>query len=1183
MAENDYSYRTPYIPGYGRDYDPRSMEGPYGPYGAAPPPFHVQWAPRPSYMPSPISMDPMMSASSMFNVRQQPDSFLGGIGNLMPMFAGPLSQFMPGLSSLFQSGAATYNGAPTFLFKTNFNRDMGMSSFGTLFMRNNTAAGGAFGSAGADINRRRWRGTLGSASAGDTAMMADQILAGVLPGIWNGFDNFMGYDRGAAENVFGGVGGIRAMAGMRALMGGTRGLMNPLGEDFNSMRQAAALTGANLVAETMYGRFDEATGRSYLGLAKNTDVFGATERAMSMIVERALEGNANAVIERDAEGNVMRRGRLGDLYNLQQRAGSAGELLERGDNRTAAETEEFRALLDQLRGEGYLNREVEGRRETVARNEDVTKDVIDRAVTEIKGALTAGTKDFARTVTQAVDSMKDLFGNEDAAMDALDILTGGAGFRNSEVARRIQDRVDDLKILGMNAGLAPNQIGEQVSGILGALGAGRTGIGRGTAWNGSMALDLSRMFMSTMPYSDSRTQQALLQAQQEFANANSDSNSYILSTILASMNQSGQLSDEEFNALGGFLKTGRIEGVNQLMGLVETRMGVTHEGFLSMMNDRALIDTMGAGLRPEYAGKASALNAAAMEAEMGRFGRSGTARSGLNRLSMNARAAGFSSDRISGTRDVARFGVLRGAISGTASGTALDREHARNMERFGGDEGKAARATLEWARMNEILEQSGIGADKISDTMYAMESAGTDQLRAMLGGVAVANEGGFLGDLATRYGSLVATGPDEDRRTFNAETLGQIGSALRGMNGDRRIMNISGFGEKMKVFQGYLDQGNVGKAADELDRIFKQALDDKEITEEQYRMVQDRLGRQYRTTDVVGREKRDNDVIAAARRNQDVGKYFAGVSSDEARNAMADLVLNYDRMKQGGNATEEQLAAQRRLMQAMQEAENARRGGDAEKIARAIESGDVSQLMDVLRNGNITPEAYQAALAELAGGAEDMFATSADLTSARLEDVVSGKEGTRAERELKFLKGAGSRLGLSGLRKMSEEDLGKYAGIIGADASEYGALVKTAGDASLSAEERFEAEKKRLELEKKSLTDKANELGGDKREGESDEDFANRKALAYGYQTAAAKRGAQLESIGGPNGPGAAEWAAYADREAKLAEEKENSSLSLEEIVKKIADIVPQLESIAKSTAQTATNTTPGNAREGTN
>lgn len=937
---------------------------------------------------------------------------------------------------LMQRGAT---GAMEPVFNTQFRWDnRGTTLFQNALIAQQAAASGAMGAGGATTkgSSEAWRGIGSAFGADDPNMPAVRTFLSVLGGVGDPVQaarSLMGYDSGTAARMFSGSHGVRVMSGLNALRGGgagagAAGLMDPFGDDFTMMRAATAYNATDLVNRTMYGTFDANGMYAGQGIEKSADVNGASERLVGEIVSRSLQDNAtlfmrdmNAVDE-NGRPRMTVAGRLGELFNERNRLLEARNLGDRvardyGDGsdiagiigRSAAGQdvsdeergklpEYAREILDELKGSGMTLKDVGSRLE------------------KVETSIHEGTRDLVKSVTSTVDSMRDLFGSESAAASALDRITGGAGFTSSEVAQRVRDRIDDMKILGMNAGMAPEQVGAVLGSVIGSVESGRTGIAAGTGFTGQMALEMGNLFMETMPTGSRKRQQDVANAYSEYARSNASSRSFGASTILAAMRDSGAVDDDTYQRLRDQLSSGDPHRFNEAVRNMAAMRGMSERDFMSMITDKVVVDSVGAGMSQEAQADAARINADAMRGEMSRLYTVGRGRAERTKSVGMATSLGIGRNEVSAAEESGRYNAMAQLL--TEGGRKDDADELRaqlgeNLRKYG-DRDAAVRATMEWANRRGIIDQLG------PEAASRVSRAGTDAVNALVSREAVSTAGE---DSLTR---LVSGDGGNGVRTVMAGGLGQLANEIERMSGSGELWDAGGkridASSDISKIRDMLSSGDVSGAEKAINSLYS-LLGGR---------TRNRLQAGLRnitlmTPEQIRKIQNEHDLIAEALEDKETAGFFNGVTSPEARKVLAEQARRLREAKAAG-ADPETMA---RLRAQLREKQNELRDsgkGDRERLVAAVAKGDLGALVDVFRNGNIPKEVFQQALQQAGlslDGIEGLtMSTDAELLSADMRGA-----GTFDER-MDILTGAASNLSAVDMAGLGDEGLSAYASVL---------------------------------------------------------------------------------------------------------------------------------------------------------
>jgi len=441
------------------------------------------------------------------------------------------------------------------------------------------------------------RGVMGTGSGmenvvgGMAAPMINQLLT-----------QLTGYDVGSSANLVN-ARSMNMVSGMRALRGGFRvgaSIADVLGKDFENERNMAgtlAFSGAQRLA---WNIDDQGRIRG-----RNRNANGASESLVANILTRAIETGAIDEGFRDLSGDNLaaynkiveglppemrerlqgRAPRFSDVSELQtglfrQQDEKTNRIKALNRNRDT-----LRARLGDLKSAGVSedNDKYKAVQDQISKIDTQTGQLNAelRAVSSQLGALggvmaTAG-NDLVKSVTATVDSLKDLYGDETKAAQALAQMTNGEGLTNKTLAKQIKRAADEYKLTALTAGVDPAKAGEYLSRNLQNMGA-QWGTNRitGSTAMGQLALDMSTMAMrGAAGISNPAEKKRYLDAESEMAADVGQSEGFRAKSMLEYARQEGMFGGREdlLKQIDTLMKSTDSRDFQKAKRLIQTVLG----------------------------------------------------------------------------------------------------------------------------------------------------------------------------------------------------------------------------------------------------------------------------------------------------------------------------------------------------------------------------------------------------------------------------------------------------------------------------------------------------------------------------------------------------------------------------------------------------------------------------------
>lgn len=941
------------------------------------------------------------------------DNFFGPIGSLV-------STMVPGLSTTGPDGQ------PIPVFKTNFRaKNTGMTGLQNMQMRQNQRA---FSQATIDqqnVMGRDWGTLFGQNSLLNSAIenssmgqgMKDgaHMLMGLLGSPMGAkiaqpmLNSLLGYDRGAGASVINQKSPWMTAAYMRntymrngaALQETSNGyqtldtlndmpLYNPFSEDATKTRAALAGIASKTTQDVMWN-----------GNVKRDGVHGASEAFVADIISNAIgSGYADKIMHERGGPSIQqmvdeRKNKQDEVNTLTQRQSEASRLLEeanaRGDTETAMRmTVELGDLAEKLK-EAQSGFEEAGKK------------------------LSEGMKPLVESVTNVTSYLKDFYGDESAAREALDNLTGGQGSRDKGAADRLRDNLNEITALGAMAGLDPSVTGSILESTRHALGQNGSNLAKNSGSHGAQAIGFTKDLLMELIGSGLDPKEAgdQINAHNEAVAEwdQSRAKKVIVSLLHARQNGlfAGNEGQNEFAELMDLATSGSVEDLDNVIRKFGTKYFGSEEQFKEAMENAQDMATYEKDLDLDETGESHRLLDEARRRarfnEMDRKSDDAGYTADEKRQIRALRQAGISQDEIDkavGTSDFLSMSkILNGdddalyksalqslgidtdkgdvvtdenaqkakelaASWSKQSKTAsrmLNREYELALKEIGGDpnDPETQRKAMEMA--SRAFDQKGY-RDMLStdfqDYLYNGRAQDRgEELRALeffdnRANGTIADKGGFFTSVgaADEYGLT--------RASMSAATqdmvqqLYQLGGAAKTKGGES--VDPKQIAEFQDKFKKLMESGKYEEARD-LASGFVGNLDDDTRS-----VLEAKLKKEtYRTTSQIEATAQADDRVQKVEQEREMATTMGNMSED-AKRKYIELVEKRKRTVD----PEEMKNIDEQLKTMREEAEKQSKS-DAEKIIEAAQSGDLKKFMEIFKNGNADLESFFTAIKQIAG------------------------------------------------------------------------------------------------------------------------------------------------------------------------------------------------------------------------
>lgn len=729
---------------------------------------------------------------------------------------------------------------------------------------------------------------------GHISSPGDPIGALLAPMLDKAITALTGYDVGSSMNVVNAQ-SMGMATGMRALYGGagTVGrMMDVLSSDFADTRAAVSSSLFSATQGLTWKR--DPDGRI---LGRNKDVNGASESLVARILMDSLKnGDLGSSFESPAltteKGNAFQgvKDALADFEGLQE------ELPEEQTFSNLMRTQETlvrrnRENAEELRNTGIQLSKAKAGGDTreIAKLEDEEKKLqekgkaIAKAMDAVNRGIEEAGKDIVKAVTATVDSLKDLYGDEDKAAQALKALTNGRGMTNVDTAKTIKKAVDEYKLTAVAAGMDPRMAGQFLNSTVGNITSQwSTDLMTDNGMTGQLALALStRAVRGAAGIRDERERN-------RFVNAYSGMAAEVGSSEGFKARAMYQYMVENEGRFGFAEGTGTRTEIEKLLKSSDTRnfarakelifsaygRGSKAIGRETFEDEQAMAEIM-----EDITDKKSVADWTANKNvdELNRVMGTASRQSQQNEMATRLGEAGWTmTDLEPGLREADNT-VIKGIIG---ENTTLSRYFAE-LEKA--DPRTAGAKFLATAKLTE--EQR--------DAIYAASNKGRMDYMEGVGNATVdinTDDKTFFKDV----GAVGASGK------LNVLSLGESGRDLfKLLDGDKVLYaDQEGLREKRTGFEKYLKSGNASEAAKIVADIYNKA--------EFKDVIKDSLGdREYRTDDVVKvdekvREEWQGKVKAAREKIKtelsDLGKKSDLTKEDKQRKAALEEQLKQNEL-----------------------------------------------------------------------------------------------------------------------------------------------------------------------------------------------------------------------------------------------------------------------------------------------
>ena len=570
---------------------------------------------------------------------REDDNFFGPIGNL-------IAGFIPGLTSVDDTGRKTP------ILKTNFNwKPSGMSSFAHARMRSNKrVVDSALTSQQAGM-AQSWGSLFGEGSVLDNMVqslapnseMAEQgraVLGMLGSPVVSQFampfmNSLLGYDRGVSANMANKFSNPLAAAYLSQR--GRAGQVDPFGPEFEQLKKAFASNITSGVQNAMYD-----------GVLKKDLVHGASENLVTQIMGDAFRS-------KDADKFLKDKGLSVDSVT-KERTDIDTKISEITRKRTRTQQEYEEA---EKRGDTSAMRQLK----LLEDSYDKDLEQLSKQLEDLGKKIGEAMEPLIDSVTGVVDSLKDFYGSEEEAKQALDKLTGGKGSRDKAVADRVSDQMLDLKILSGMAGMDPRVAGRFLEENRQALAsASPSRLATGSMYQGSMAMAFTNDFMKQIIGlgGDPRKAGLMMEAQTQSAKAYGNSETHDLSIMLEAARKGGTIDEETYDRVYRLLETGNYADLDRAKNLLGSAGFGSRKELERMRKNRSVMAQMESDLDEEATQRISTLGIAARNNELSRFSQRAAYAAGETSMTSALRESGVETREINDRVGTADFdAVLR--------------------------------------------------------------------------------------------------------------------------------------------------------------------------------------------------------------------------------------------------------------------------------------------------------------------------------------------------------------------------------------------------------------------------------------------------------------------------------------------------------------------------------------------
>ena len=337
--------------------------------------------------------------------------------------------------------------------------------------------------------------------------------------------------------------------------------------------------------------------------------------------------------------------------------------------------------------------------------------LIDRSVEKI-------TEERTRSVTRLVESIKDLVGSDENAMQAVKQLTGGAyaGPDSQNAANTIAAQLAHIKTVGRQGGLSNQAMGMMLSEASGSIGESFAGesYGRGfgqSAASGALAMGrFQREVNATVGRTGIDAQQAHA-AQRWRENDLQNSTMYRTAQLLEYSRQNGDLDDSEYSRIRGLLESGNRDTMTKGMeDLLRRRFGSVANG-MEFLNNNAYMERVQSSLTTESGVNATNILNTSMTREdrgdMATMGNLGVWRRYSSALEDAGADSQYVEDEATSEEFNAVARVLGGEHGDPRASALLNARYRAALENNGGDVNAAKAEALSYFNSNIKKNLSG--------------------------------------------------------------------------------------------------------------------------------------------------------------------------------------------------------------------------------------------------------------------------------------------------------------------------------------------------------------------------------------------------------------------------------------------------------------------------------------------
>lgn len=923
--------------------------------------------------------------SPAFSLEPEEDNFFGPIGEMV-------ARMVPGLGTTGKDGEFSP------VFKTNFRmQDSGMSGFSHLLAEQNK-----YSRAAADRSQKRemdraWAGMFGDDSAVqkaiDASPMSDSQKAQAHrfasfmgspmgSGIGQQLTNqLLGYDRGVSSGIMHNQ-SYRMAAGMGNYFGGNDGtgvhgqmftnnemgglnmhMIDPFSRDFADTRASLASVGDAAVQRLMYD-----------GYLKKGNMHGASETLVSQVLSDAMaSGDLNEALG----------GNLGELVNEHKRT-------QRNIDSTTARKEEAQEKLKEAKERG--DTKAQDKLEQEIKKYDDQLKVLEHDMDHLAQLVADAAEPLIEAVDGVVSSLKDFYGDETEAKRALDALTGGRGSKDRAVAERVNRQVDEIKMLGVMAGVDPSTMGAHLMDTLGnySKSSGRgSSLGIESTANGYMALEMEKLFAKQIAGAggDPRKQDEIMRAQQGYAKVAGKSQGDDFTTLLVAAKKNGAFEgrEEDYEMLKQLATTGRNEDFQKAWNMLGTIGYGSVQGMQDFRKNRAAMAMAKAGFNDQESAEKAELFANMHVNEVGRMGVEGAYSAKDKQQIYGLTGAGLSKSAIDRQVGADDFDAIMSSLSeigddpgASTAKEAMQREYEAALEKFKNDpnreeKAKQAAANAYHTKHNKFL--SSESRDTVRQASAEARSAALERQSNFTD-----ENGNERNVRASKFMERIgAAGSDHkvSRAAMSAVSknmfafLNENKSIVKDKNGN--ALDPRALAKEQKEINKLIEEGKGEEAAARIEKL-RAGLD-----ESSQAMLDAGIGKgnkAYRTTDTIRNEKETKGYLDELMKNKEIAKKMNGMSEDDRF-----LYAKYHRELTAAvdPKQKEQIMENMKALEKKAE-ENAK--GDGTKLVDAIQSGDMQKFMEIFKNGNVTMEQFFDSIKKIIGMMGGAVVSDTEMASA---------------------------------------------------------------------------------------------------------------------------------------------------------------------------------------------------------